>query len=74
MDNLPKRKSLRLKDYDYRKSGAYFVTICTQDRKRILSDIISLPGYVDTNEVMTMVGEGLDPPASTSDLLPENKA
>ena len=38
--NLPKRKDLRLKHYDYSSAGAYFVTICTKDRKRILSNII----------------------------------
>jgi putative transposase len=27
------RKSLRLRHYDYSRGGAYFVTICTQDRK-----------------------------------------
>ena len=27
------RRSLRLKEYDYRNAGAYFVTICTQDRE-----------------------------------------
>ena len=37
--DLPKRKDLRLKHYDYSSAGAYFVTICTKDRKRILSDI-----------------------------------
>ena len=38
--DLPKRKNLRLKQYDYSSQGAYFVTICIKDRKRILSDII----------------------------------
>ena len=38
--DLPKRKDLRLKHYDYSSAGAYFVTICTKDRKRILSNII----------------------------------
>ena len=38
--DLPKRKDLRLKQYDYSSKGAYFVTICIKDRKRILSDII----------------------------------
>ena len=37
---LPKRKDLRLKQYDYSSAGAYFVTICIKDRKRMLSDII----------------------------------
>ena len=35
-----KRKSIRLKNYDYSESNAYFVTICTQDRKCFLSSII----------------------------------
>jgi len=30
------RRSLRLKDYDYSSPGAYFVTICTQDRVPLL--------------------------------------
>lgn len=30
---LAKRKSIRLKDYDYGSAGVYFVTICTKDRK-----------------------------------------
>jgi len=27
--SLPKRKEIRLKDYDYKSNGYYFVTICT---------------------------------------------
>ena len=37
---LPQRKPNRLFDYDYSTSGAYFVTLCTQDRKKILSSIV----------------------------------
>ena len=33
--NLPKRKNIRLKEYDYSQSGAYFITICTQNRKNL---------------------------------------
>ena len=33
------RKVIRLKDYDYSQSGAYFITICTKDKKSILSQI-----------------------------------
>ncbi len=43
-NKLPKRKDLRLKQYDYSSKGAYFVTICIKDRKRILSDIIQPVG------------------------------
>ena len=37
--DLPKRKQIRLPDYDYSAPGAYFVTICTHERPCILSDI-----------------------------------
>ena len=37
--DLPKRKRIRLQAYDYSTPGAYFVTICTRDRRCILSDI-----------------------------------
>lgn len=36
----PKRKSIRIRHYDYDLSGAYFVTICIKDRKRLLSHIM----------------------------------
>ena len=37
---LPERKNVRLQDYDYSSGGAYFVTICTQNRAQILSQIV----------------------------------
>ena len=40
MDNyLPKRKHPRLA-YDYSTAGAYFITICTQNRRCLLSRIV----------------------------------
>ncbi len=38
-NNLPKRKHPRLDEYDYSAAGLYFITICTQDRQRLLSHI-----------------------------------
>ena len=38
--DLPKRKIIRLQNYDYSQSGAYFITICTGDHAQILSDIV----------------------------------
>ena len=32
MNELPKRKQLRLKNYDYSQCGYYFITICTYKR------------------------------------------
>ena len=37
---LPKRKDPRLKGFDYSQTGAYFLTICTQNRKNILSTVV----------------------------------
>ena len=34
------RRSTRLKDYDYSTPGAYFLTICVENRKCILSRIV----------------------------------
>jgi putative transposase len=35
-----KRRSMRLKSYDYTQAGAYFVTICTQKRHCLFGDIV----------------------------------
>ena len=37
--DLPKRKSTRLPHFDYSQGGAYFLTLCMQDRKKILSTV-----------------------------------
>lgn len=46
--DLPRRKRNHFPTFDYRGNHRYFVTICTQDRKQLLSTIT--------------VGEGLAPP------------
>jgi REP element-mobilizing transposase RayT len=37
---LPKRKRLRLKNFDYSTPGAYFITICTHNRQCTLSHVV----------------------------------
>ena len=37
--DLPQRKQIRLPDYDYSAPGAYFVTVCTYEKRFILSNI-----------------------------------
>ena len=61
-NELPKRKSTRLKGFDYSSEGAYFVTICTRDRMKILSRVVEFNG--------TAVGEGLAPPEYKTQLTP----
>jgi len=37
---LPKRKPARIKGYDYSQNGYYFITICTQNKQKVLSRIV----------------------------------
>ena len=52
------RKPTRLPDYDYATAGAYFITICTKDRKKILSTIH--PVGDDAHIVPTPIGRLVD--------------
>ena len=73
MDNdkaLLKRKSTRLKNYDYSSTGVYLVTICVQDRKQILSEIVKTVRPVTDKQENSTVGEGLAPPAHSVKLKP----
>lgn len=38
--DMPLRKTTHLTQYDYATPGAYFVTICTKDRKELLCHIV----------------------------------
>ena len=60
---IPKRKELRIKQYDYSSRGAYFVTICIKDRKQILSDIIKPVGvgaHDDPQLRLTSIGKTVE--------------
>ena len=39
MNEFPKRKPIRIADYDYSTPGAYFITVCIADRKPILWNV-----------------------------------
>jgi putative transposase len=39
MNNLPQRKNIRLKGYDYSQNGFYFITICTNKRINLFGKI-----------------------------------
>lgn len=38
-ENLPIRKRIRIKNYDYSKENIYFITICIKDRLELLGKI-----------------------------------
>ncbi len=52
-DKLPHRKQLRLKEYDYSAEGYYFITICTQNRKNILSKVVGVAPLGDPQTINT---------------------
>ena len=54
---LPKRKTQRLKGYDYSQNSAYFITICTQTRCDLLGKISN--GFITANKAGEMVEERL---------------
>ena len=39
-DNKKCRRGLRLRGYDYSRAGAYFVTLCAADRRRLFGEIV----------------------------------
>jgi putative transposase len=47
------RRSIRLKGYDYRQAGAYFVTVCTQDRSFLFGEMVH--GEMRLNDAGKMV-------------------
>ena len=69
---LPKRKSTHLQHFDYASKGAYFVTICTQDRKQLLSEVFLPSSQIYHQSKCQPVGEGLAPPDSFPPFVPDN--
>ena len=60
MQEIPKRKTIRLTGYDYSQSGAYFITICTINRAHLLGRIVVaddsvLPPALEESEVGQIV-------------------
>ena len=45
--DLPQRKPNRLREYDYSKNGAYFLTLCVKDRRNLLGNISVGDGVLD---------------------------
>ena len=56
----PKRKINRLTEYDYAQSGAYFITICTHGRQKILWDSNT---FTEVEDVGASIARPQHPPA-----------
>ena len=53
--NKHHRRSVRLKGYDYMQVGAYFVTICTQNRECLFGEVVD--GEMQVNEFGHVVAD-----------------
>ena len=53
MQNTGHRRSIRLHGYDYAQPGAYFVTICVQNRECLFGDVVD--GVMRLNQAGQMV-------------------
>lgn len=47
------RRSIRLKGYNYSEAGAYFVTICTQNKECLFGEIVE--GKINMNSAGEMI-------------------
>ena len=50
-----RRRSIRLKGYDYSSAGAYFVTVCTKDRRCLFGEVVD--GQMMLDEAGKMVAK-----------------
>ena len=57
MEKLPIRKTIRLRNYDYRSKGVYHVTICTRDRRHCFG--IVLQGKMILNKLGVLADENV---------------
>ena len=57
---LKNRKRTRLKEYDYSSDGAYFITVCSKDRKPMFSRVVG-DGVLDIPKILlSEYGEIID--------------
>ena len=62
MKDLPIRKSIRLKGYDYSQAGYYHITMCVKDRHEMLGRVVGTtapgrPAFIELTPVGECVNE-----------------
>ena len=57
MNDFPKRKPNRLKNFDYSSCCAYFITICVQNKECLLSKIVGDSAFDAPKNILTEYGE-----------------
>ncbi len=54
--SLPERKVIRLREYDYRTPGYYFVTVCTHEKQRLLEPFVGADLCVRPPDKQNFIG------------------
>ena len=52
-----KRKRLRLEEYDYATQGAYFITVCTKDKRCILGNVVGADAFIGPHVALSHYGQ-----------------
>lgn len=55
MSEQPKRKRIRLENFDYSRNGAYFITVCSKDKECIFGSVLVGQGLCSCR--LSQVGE-----------------
>ena len=54
---MPARKNQRLPSFDYGQPGAYFITVCTDKRRNILSSVVGGDAHIAPCTKLTPIGQ-----------------
>ncbi len=57
MEELPKHKPIRIDNYDYSTPGAYFITVCTANRKKIFWNFVGADIIRPQNVPLSPIGK-----------------
>ena len=57
MSELPKRKDIRIPDFDYSTPGAYFITVCTANREKIFWNCVGADIICPQNVPLSAAGK-----------------
>ena len=60
MNEYPKRKRIRIEDYDYSTPGAYFVTVCTANREIIFWNQVGADIIRPQNVPLSAAGKNVE--------------
>ena len=58
--DFAERKSLRLKEYDYGENGAYFVTVCSKEKRHIFGSLVGAGHPAGPHTQLSDIGKIVD--------------